>query len=93
MCVIPAGGLQVQNEAWASSKTRFQKTETTKLTHKQNLNVLRLRARGDALAQPPATVGMSSDIRKHLGATAALLSGGKVLLARGGPVYAIHEGF
>lgn len=59
----------------SSKRARFQKTETTKLTHKQNLNVCYdSEPEGEALARPPATVRMSSDIRKPLRATATFLS-------------------
>lgn len=74
MCVIPAGGFQVQNEPGLPVKPDFRKQKQNS-THKQNLNVLQLRATGEALAWPPATVRMSeTSVRQHLRATAAFLS-------------------
>lgn len=65
----PSRRIASSKRAWASSKTWFQKTETTQL-HIQKES----EARGEALARPQATLGMSPDMCKHLGATVAFFS-------------------
>lgn len=82
MCVIPAGGLQVQNEPGLPIKLNCRKQKQQNHTHTENLNVcLKLGAREEALAKPLETLGMSSDLCKHLRATPEFLS----VLAQGGP--------
>lgn len=76
MYVIPAGGLQLQNEPGLPVKPNCRKQKQQNHTHIQTESecVLKLGARGEALVKPLETLGMSSDLCKHLRATSEFLS-------------------